>query len=238
MGDDRHRGRRLRNAGGGHARARLRRRGGGRQHRPARRHARAAHRRARHRALRSRIARAPRYERARARGPLHLGGDGTRHPRGARAGRDPASHPPLTSTLTERSPRAQPNGFAGMSPGRLRFLGYSALAALAYIPMLLTAPGRVVADTKSYLYLDPGRLLERAPSMWDPNIGLGTVTHQNIGYLLPMGPYYWLMHAFGVPAWVSQRLWFGSILLFAALSMLYLFRTLHVRGPGVPSGRW
>ena len=29
--------------------------------------------------------------------------------------------------------------------------------------------------------------------MWDPNIGLGTVTHQNIGYLFPMGPYYWLM---------------------------------------------
>ena len=32
-----------------------------------------------------------------------------------------------------------------------------------------------------------------------------------------MGPYYWLMHFVGVPAWVSQRLWFGSILLFAAL---------------------
>ena len=142
----------------------------------------------------------------------------------------------MTSTLTARAPRAQPDGLAGIAPGRLRFLGYSALAALAYIPILLTAPGRVVADTKSYLYLDPGRLLERAPSMWDPNIGLGTVTHQNIGYLLPMGPYYWLMHTLGVPAWVSQRLWFGSILLFAALSMLYLFRTLHVRGPGVVVG--
>jgi arabinofuranan 3-O-arabinosyltransferase len=51
-----------------------------------------------------------------------------------------------------------------------------------------------------------------------------------------MGPYYWLMHAVGVPAWVSQRLWFGSILLFAALGMLYLFRTMHVRGPGVVVG--
>ena len=28
--------------------------------------------------------------------------------------------------------------------------------------------------------------------MWDPNIGLGTVTHQNIGYLFPMGPFYWV----------------------------------------------
>ena len=142
----------------------------------------------------------------------------------------------MTTTLTARPARAQPDGVAGIAPARLRLLGYAALAALAYIPMLLTAPGRVVADTKSYLYLDPGRLLERAPSMWDPNIGLGTVTHQNIGYLLPMGPYYWLMHFFGVPAWVSQRIWFGSILMFAALGMLYLFRTLHVRGPGVVVG--
>ncbi|MEX1007229.1 MAG: alpha-(1-_3)-arabinofuranosyltransferase family protein [Acidimicrobiia bacterium] len=139
----------------------------------------------------------------------------------------------MTATLDAHRSRAQPESVARVSSGPLRLLGYGVLAALAYIPLLRTAPGRVVADTKSYLYLDPGRLLERAPSMWDSNIGLGTVTHQNIGYLFPMGPYYWLMHFFGVPAWVSQRLWLGTILLFAALGMLYLLRTLHVRGPGV-----
>ena len=68
--------------------------------------------------------------------------------------------------------------------------------------------------------------------MWDPNIGMGTVTHQNIGYLFPMGPYYWLMHELGVPAWVSQRLWFGSILFGAGVGVLFLLRTLRVRGPG------
>src|SRR3954468_19891904 len=116
---------------------------------------------------------------------------------------------------------------------RWRVLGYALLALLAYVPILLTKPGKVVADTKSYLYLAPGRLLDRAASMWDPNIGTGTVTHQNIGYLFPMGPYYWLMHLAGVPAWVSQRLWLGSILFAAAVGMLYLLRTLCVRGPGV-----
>ncbi len=115
---------------------------------------------------------------------------------------------------------------------RLRRLGYALLALLAYVPVLLTKPGKVVADTKSYLYLDPGRLLERAVSMWDPHIGMGTVTHQNIGYLFPMGPYYWVLHLAGVPAWVSQRLWLGSILFGAALGVLFLLRTLHVRGPG------
>ncbi len=68
--------------------------------------------------------------------------------------------------------------------------------------------------------------------MWDPHIGMGTVTHQNIGYLFPMGPYYWVLHLLGVPAWVSQRIWLGSILFGAALGVLFLLRTLHVRGPG------
>ncbi len=45
--------------------------------------------------------------------------------------------------------------------------------------------------------------------MWDPNIGMGTVTHQNIGYLLPMGPWYWSFEHVGVPDWVAQRLWLG-----------------------------
>ena len=90
-------------------------------------------------------------------------------------------------------------------------------------------PGKVGADTKSYLYLDPGRLLERAWSMWDPNIGLGTVTHQNIGYLWPMGPCYWLFERLGVPDWVAQRLWLGSILFLAGLGVRYLLRTLGQR---------
>ena len=117
-----------------------------------------------------------------------------------------------------------------------RRLGYFMLAALAYIPVLLAHPGRVVADTKQYLYLDPGRVLDRAWSMWDGNIGLGTVTHQNIGYLFPMGPYYWTMERLGVPDWVAQRIWLASIVFAAGLGMLYLFRTIGLRGAGAPVG--
>ncbi|MGH8984998.1 MAG: alpha-(1-_3)-arabinofuranosyltransferase domain-containing protein [Acidimicrobiia bacterium] len=121
---------------------------------------------------------------------------------------------------------------AAPAPRRSRAFGYTLLGLLAYVPALLTAPGKVAADTKQYLYLDPGRLLSRAPSMWDPNIGLGTVTHQNIGYLFPMGPYYWLMERLGSPDWVAQRIWLGSLIFFAGLGVLYLLRTLDVRGPG------
>jgi len=112
-------------------------------------------------------------------------------------------------------------------------IGYALLALAAYVPVLRSDPGKVAADTKQYLYLDPGRLLSRAVSMWDPHIGMGTVTHQNIGYLFPMGPYFWVLDKLGVPDWVAQRLWLGSILFFAGMGALYLLRTFGIRGPGV-----
>ena len=107
------------------------------------------------------------------------------------------------------------------------------LAAVAYLPLLATRPGWVSADTKTYLYLDPGQLLRRAPSMWDPSVGMGTVTHQRIGFLWPMGPFYWLAETAGLPDWVAQRLWWGSIIFFAGAGVAYLLRTLGWKGPGV-----
>ena len=105
----------------------------------------------------------------------------------------------------------------GVNARSRRGVGYLTLAAVTYIPILIAHPGRVVADTKQYLYLDPGRLLERAWSMWDANIGMGTVTHQNIGYLFPMGPWYWTLDGLGVPDWVAQRLWLAGIVFSAGL---------------------
>ncbi|CAO5170791.1 arabinofuranan 3-O-arabinosyltransferase [Frankia sp. AiPs1] len=101
------------------------------------------------------------------------------------------------------------------------------LAAVVYLPLLATAPGKIGADTKAYLYLDPGRMLRRAVSMWDPAIGMGTVTHQNIGYLFPQGLFYWLAQIVGLPDWVAQRLWTGSILFGAGAGVLFLLRSFH-----------
>jgi arabinofuranan 3-O-arabinosyltransferase len=100
------------------------------------------------------------------------------------------------------------------------------MAAISYIPLLLTAPGYVGADTKQYLYLDPDRLLARAPYLWDKYVGMGGVTHQNIGYLLPQGPWYWVFQHLGVPDWVAQRLWTGTLLFAAGMGVLALMRTL------------
>ena len=105
--------------------------------------------------------------------------------------------------------------------------------AAAYGPVVASSPGWVGADTKTYLYLDPGRLLARAPTLWDADRALGTVTHQNIGYLWPMGPFYWLAENLGLPDWLAQRLWLGTLLAAAGLGVLYLLRTLGWEGRGL-----
>ncbi|MGI8492402.1 MAG: alpha-(1-_3)-arabinofuranosyltransferase domain-containing protein [Acidimicrobiales bacterium] len=106
------------------------------------------------------------------------------------------------------------------------------VAAVSYLPLLATKPGVVAADTKQYLYIDPGRLLASAASMWNPDVGMGTVTHQNIGYLFPMGPWFWAVHALGVPVWLGQRLWMGTLLACAGLGVRFACRQLGVTGWG------
>ncbi|MFZ6002484.1 MAG: alpha-(1-_3)-arabinofuranosyltransferase domain-containing protein [Actinomycetota bacterium] len=106
----------------------------------------------------------------------------------------------------------------------------AALAALAYGPFLASSPGKVSADSKQDLYLDPARFIGRAIDLWDPHIGAGTVPHQNLGYLFPVGPFFWVFDRLGVPDWVAQRIWLGTLSLLAAVGARWLFRRLGL-GP-------
>jgi len=103
-------------------------------------------------------------------------------------------------------------------------LPVAALALVAYIPLLLTSPGEVGGDTKAYLTIDPSRWLSRVAFVWQDSIGAGGVTHQNIGYLWPMGPWFWVFDKLGVPMWVAQRLWLGTVLFAAGAGVLWLMR--------------
>jgi len=94
------------------------------------------------------------------------------------------------------------------------------------VPLLLTHRGTLTADTKQYLYLDPAQLLRSAPDLWNSRLSGGTVTHQYIGYLWPMGPFFRVAELLGLPDWLAQRLWTGSILFVAALGAFTLFRAL------------
>lgn len=117
----------------------------------------------------------------------------------------------------------------------LRRSGWTVAVAVvaAYAPLLASSGGLVGADTKTYLYTDPGRLMGQAGVLWDADRALGTVTHQNIGFLWPMGPFYWLFEAVGAPDWVAQRLWVATLLAAAGLGVRYLLRTLGFEGRGL-----
>ncbi len=141
----------------------------------------------------------------------------------------------MTSTsvaTVSRGRHAAPSGGWRLGADRWHLGGGVLLALLAYVPLLAVRPGVVTPDTKTYLYLDPVKFLTQAPFLWNPTVGLGTVTHEYIGYLLPMGPFYVVFHLLGVPVWIAQRLWLGSILFAAGYGILYLCRTLRLTGPG------
>ena len=142
----------------------------------------------------------------RSRTPARFTWDATRPPASWR----PWPTRPLRPTAAppRRPHRVEPRAPAAPARGGARS---AILAAIIYVPLLLTQPGQVGADTKTLPLPRPRPAARAGPaSMWDPNIGLGTVTHQNIGYLWPIGPV--LLgspSALGVPDWVAQRLWLG-----------------------------
>src|SRR3954451_22937570 len=83
-----------------------------------------------------------------------------------------------------------------------------ALTAGAFVLALVQRPGRLIADTKVDLYVDPVDFVSRVASAWTPTGQLGHVFGgQYGGYLFPMAPWFALGDLAGVPMWVVHRLW-------------------------------
>ncbi len=100
------------------------------------------------------------------------------------------------------------------------------LALLAYVPALTAAPGRMPADSKLYIYLNPGRFLADNVSSFDPRQFAGWVPHQHISYLWPAGPWFWMFEQLRVPDWIAHRLWIGTLLLVAGLGVRWMARII------------
>jgi arabinofuranan 3-O-arabinosyltransferase len=129
----------------------------------------------------------------------------------------------VNTTRLDVAPAARPVAGSSSALSRLWVL---LLGALAYLPPLSSAPGRMPSDTKLYLYLNPDRLISDAIWMWEPRQFGGWVPHQTVGYLWPAGPWYWLFEHLGVPDWIAHRLWIGTILFAASTGMRWCAKQL------------
>lgn len=101
------------------------------------------------------------------------------------------------------------------------------LTAIAFIQQ----PGRIVADTKLDLVVDPGRFMERATSLWDPIGFFGQVQNQAYGYFIPMGPFFLGGEKLQVEPWIVQRLWWALLLVVAFTGFVLLARELDIGAP-------
>ncbi len=144
-------------------------------------------------------------------------------PRPLRAlpGRARAAAPPLTGALR------------GLR-GRLRVsvpspppLPMTLLVLGAYALALAQRPGEVLADTRLGLALAPQRFLAEAAGVWSSTGDLGhVVAGQDYGYVFPMAPWFAAGDGLGLPVWLVQRLWIGTLLALAALGVVALVRAL------------
>jgi hypothetical protein len=108
------------------------------------------------------------------------------------------------------------------------------LAVLAYGLAFAQRPGKLIADTKVHLYVDPSRFLSHLASAWSPTADLGHVwAGQYSGYLFPMAPWFALGDALGIPMWIVHRLWLGTLLFVAAWGVVRLMEVVWERDRGV-----
>ncbi|WP_228806634.1 alpha-(1-_3)-arabinofuranosyltransferase, partial [Nocardia cyriacigeorgica] len=113
--------------------------------------------------------------------------------------------------------------------GRRWFAG---TVVAAFLLTFLQAPGLTVADTKYDLAENPLGFLDRASHMWSSQAPMGQVQNQAYGYFFPHGSFFSLGDLLGLPAWVTQRIWWALLLLAGFWGIVKLAETLGIGSRG------
>ena len=104
------------------------------------------------------------------------------------------------------------------------------LQSCAHGAYVVDRPGKIIADTKLDLVINPIGFLERASHLWDPS-QFGQLQNQATGYFFPMGPFFVLGKLAALPPWVIQRMWLAAVLLAAFIGVTKLTARLGIGTP-------
>lgn len=113
--------------------------------------------------------------------------------------------------------------------GRRWFFGS---VVVAFLLTFLQVPGLTVADTKYDLAENPLGFLERATHLWSSQAPMGQVQNQAYGYFFPHGAFFSLGDLLGLPAWVTQRIWWALLLLAGFWGIVKLCEALGIGSRG------
>ena len=137
----------------------------------------------------------------------------------------------MTATLVEDPPRVRTDQQPPSTGTWVWWTRHVVVVGLFLAFSLNTDPGKLVNDTKLDLALRPLALLGRAMHLWDPLGSAGQLQNQAYGYLFPMGPFFAAADGLGVPAWVTQRLWWTMVLAVAYVGFVLLAGRLGLGTP-------
>ncbi|WP_054815407.1 alpha-(1-_3)-arabinofuranosyltransferase domain-containing protein [Nocardia arizonensis] len=103
---------------------------------------------------------------------------------------------------------------------------------VAFLLAFFQAPGLTVADTKYDLAQNPLGFLDRAAHLWSSQAPMGQVQNQAYGYFFPHGAFFSAGHLLGLPAWVTQRIWWALLLLAGFWGVVRLCEVLGIGNRG------
>lgn len=115
-------------------------------------------------------------------------------------------------------------------PASAPHLGVHGLVSLAVtvgvlVLNLVQQPGLITFDTKLDLQFDVSGFLSRSLDVWTADWTLGGLQNQAYGYLVPMGPAFWLGDLIHAPMWIWERLWTATVMLLAYFGAVRLARS-------------
>src|SRR5699024_12603681 len=78
----------------------------------------------------------------------------------------------------------------------------------------------------------PFRSLSQSAPLWPGSSFAVHVQSQAYGYLFPQGPFFALFDLVGLPAWLTQRLWWAVVLTVAYVGIVRVAAALRIGSPG------